>query len=176
MSPRFPCREAEVILGLSRPLCCEFSRASSTEFPGASESLFPATGLCRPLSINIISFLIRSIIKPRKDEGEEEEGERGAEKNNNNPHNTRPGGLEHQWVVSELNPRATQQVPLNNCLLKRFYKQDAQKTKESECNRRATAQNVARILPAAAKNVIHQKWPRFVVKMLGWRRSNDHLL
>lgn len=39
--------------------------------------------------------------------------------------------------------------------------------KESECNRRATAQNEPRILPTAAKNVIHQKWLLFVVKMLG---------
>lgn len=71
MSPRLPWSEAEVILGLSRPLCWEFSRASSTEFPGASVSLFPATGLCRPLSINIISFLIRSIIKQEGKGGEE---------------------------------------------------------------------------------------------------------
>ena len=62
-----PWSEAEVMRGLRRPPCWEFSRASSTELPAASESLFPAMGLCRPLSIRIISFLILSIIKPREE-------------------------------------------------------------------------------------------------------------
>lgn len=65
-SPRLACSEAEVILGLSRPACWEFSRASSTAFPFDSdrfESLLPDTGLWSPLSIRIISFLILSIMK-----------------------------------------------------------------------------------------------------------------
>lgn len=60
------------------------------------------------------------------------------------------GGLEHQWLVLELNPHATQQqLPLNNSL--KLFISKTLKMKESECDRRAAAQNEPCVLPTAAK-------------------------
>lgn len=137
ISPRLPCSEAEVSLGLRRPLCWEFSRASSTVFPADSdrfECLFPATGLCSPRSIRIISFLILSIMKIRR---KSKSSKSGA-----------------PLSCGGANPHSALQLSLNN--ITPFYERDEKKSTECQSVQRMTAQNDPCIL-YPVQNVIHQK-------------------